>query len=989
MSFVDRARSSFERGDTVRAVLGLVAGLRRHPHDDDGYGLLTEVVRDHVDSSGMEHEIADVVSRHPHRDQILSEMIVGLREREQERVADRLEREGEKRGVRFIPPPEPEPEPEPEAQPEPESQPESTTEAEGESPDDETSSEGARAQTDGLDSEAERDDEEATESGPTDAEDVSEPAIVDDATAAEKRRRAVEERRRQGRRKRRRRTLVVFLAALIVGVVAVGTYAFRAMSRTSNLAEIDEEIRTFDAFSSQSIEATEDVAEGWTSAEFEERVAFARALAVDAGTVPAEEFETRDWETVWGWSAAALGALAREDVESTITLVTRAEREHGESLATIWARARLEEERGAYEEARHGAQRLLDRYPAFVPAHEMTVRIATRLLEFEQARAALATLLELSPEHPYGAVAGMPAPQDVLLEGAEAEAADDVAGGDAFLTAVIAYEDAVSAATGEGTGAAVASARRAVEADPRFAPAHLMLGAALAMEGSAEEAAGAFREAVDGPDASKQLRAIVAAVAPRSLAGAGRPDLAAQFTTPFVRLRGEDVADDFDATWNEKRPRALRRAVGSGSSWGVEALYARVEVLRQSGRHRLAVATLRELDARGIEPARARALAVIAARETGADVGWDPDLESGDAARVSELSADLHAGRYREVVDADLDSLPSWARPIATRIQVKAMLGLRRITRALELLDTTAVGLAYRPELEGLRLRTLARLGRENRAYMAVYEKVADPAPTGLVRLLDLAEATFWQGELRASRKWLDAVAKLDPEHRGAAWICGLLGRARGKLDEAAKCFERSGRSYDATAELLIEIGYLQTQLDNWDEARKMFHKALLRERGDLEAVRGLGEAYTHLDRAIAVRDLERILEGYSKSPETAAVRGELLKWLAVVRGVRDGEEEARVLLEESAALVGERDDILLERARFHRAREEWDEARALYEGALKQNATLADAHLAIARIDLRRQNSETAKRHLKRYLELEPRGRSASWARRTLKRIK
>jgi tetratricopeptide (TPR) repeat protein len=104
---------------------------------------------------------------------------------------------------------------------------------------------------------------------------------------------------------------------------------------------------------------------------------------------------------------------------------------------------------------------------------------------------------------------------------------------------------------------------------------------------------------------------------------------------------------------------------------------------------------------------------------------------------------------------------------------------------------------------------------------------------------------------------------------------------------------------------------------------------------------------------------------------------------------VRDGEEEARVLLEESAALVGERDDILLERARFHRAREEWDEARALYEGALKQNATLADAHLAIARIDLRRQNSETAKRHLKRYLELEPRGRSASWARRTLKRIK
>ena len=76
---------------------------------------------------------------------------------------------------------------------------------------------------------------------------------------------------------------------------------------------------------------------------------------------------------------------------------------------------------------------------------------------------------------------------------------------------------------------------------------------------------------------------------------------------------------------------------------------------------------------------------------------------------------------------------------------------------------------------------------------------------------------------------------------------------------------------------------------------------------------------------------------------------------------------------------------MVLERANYAAGREEWDAARELYDRALRLDPRLADAHLAIAKILLRGDDKAGAGPHLTRYIELQPKGASAAWARRQL----
>ena len=76
---------------------------------------------------------------------------------------------------------------------------------------------------------------------------------------------------------------------------------------------------------------------------------------------------------------------------------------------------------------------------------------------------------------------------------------------------------------------------------------------------------------------------------------------------------------------------------------------------------------------------------------------------------------------------------------------------------------------------------------------------------------------------------------------------------------------------------------------------------------------------------------------------------------------------------------------MLLELARFHQARGAYEDARRLYVDVLETDSTVAEAHLGLAKVAEATEDAETVQTHLKRYLDLQPAGRQAEWARSKL----
>lgn len=969
MSFVGRARSSVERGDTLRAVITLVAGLRRTPDRQDALDYLVELVRDEVESGGIEHEIAQVLAPHPHRDQLLTQMVLGLRARDQDKIADRLIAEAAKRHIRFI-----EPEPEPELEPEPEA--ELEVEGDGKVVSDEIAASSPEERDDPA-APDEASEEVETQSGEDDGRRL-ESAEAESRLSARKRE-VIEQRQAARVAKRRRQTTMLIGVGLIVGIALVGIYGVAAASRTAALHDVDEQLQSLDRFDTDGLKTVVDATRSRDDAVFAERLAFARAVSGDDVEVRLDR-----WETQWGLAASAIAGIANDDIETALAIVTKAERTHAGGLGTDYARALLEERRGNADEARAAATRVIDRYPKFPPAHEVVLRIATRQLEFDAMRAASDRLRAIAPEHPYARLGELPHPRDLLLGPVPdlAAAASPVSAADDFLTACAAYQRAAAAVSAEQPAGVVTHSRAAVAADPQFLPARLLLATALAHGGDAKQAEAEFRTAAAEVH-SAPVRVLLQSVAPIALSGAGRPDLAAAFTTPYPKLRGEGVDDRFDEEVGGRRPASMRKSALTDLavvSWGEEALFARVAVLAASGHYQLAEAMLTDLRTRNLAPGRASVMLQLLRVQR----VRPPDAGAVDAPESDALTAmvnDFAAGRFRATVVEPPDQR-EWAKPTMMRLRAQSMMTLGRVWEALAALETASVGLAYRVGLDGLRLVARARLAPGNVAFTALRDARANADPISSVALLDYAEAQIWQRQLTDAQKWLDRARKIDPDSRRAAWVCGTLAVARDRTEEAEACFSAAGFSAE-NAGLLLALGFMQLEFNRPQKARSFFEAALAADASDADAARGLGAAVV----ASEGRRAQNLLEGVSSSYEVGtAVRAELDRWTAVAAGARDGEEAAFEQLDAAAKVLGPRPDLMLERARYHTSREEWDTARQLYESAVRRDANLAEAHLGVARSILRNEEADDAARpHLERYLELEPTGAASAWVRRQL----
>ncbi len=1014
MSFVARAQKAHLRGDTVRAVLSLVAGLRREPARDDATVMLVELVRDHADPAGIEHEIVEVLSVHPRREEFVSVMLWGLQDRGHVRQAERFRSEAATRGIALLTRPEPEPEPEPVAEPEVEtesevSEPSSSGEASADDEDvasagdeqtpagevgvedrDSDSSEGdeelaeAEAQAEeGDEREApEPEDEEARVSSDRVA---AEPVAEDPAQreAHRKAREAVERGRELRRKKRRRRTAIAIGVGILLGTAVVGTVFWRTSEREARVEVADDGIENFQTFGGEP--AWLAGAEDSPIPRVAERALFARALL-------GEEVEEGDFETVWGYSAVALSSTNRRDLERAIERTTRAERRYPGAVAAGWARARLEEERGDLDAARSAAQRVIDRMPNFAPAHELVARVAARQLEMAEFEAEVKRLAELDPDHPYASLEALPSPIDVFF-GSDREPSTDapsgkLEGADSFVAAANAYRAAVEATDPSET---VRLAEEALERDPSFVVAGVLAAVSHATLGDMAAARAGF-EAASSSDvaAARRVRLLLQAVAPRALAGAGHPSLASRFTTPFPRVRADGVDDRFDSRVEKTRPARLRKSALNDAATlpeGIEAVFSRIEVMRALGEYPLALATLQELDRRGIAVGRARATARMLHLESASATGWDPTADDESTQRVVALAEDFRTGRFASVADAPVEGLPSWAVREAELLRIRSMLPLGRFGDAVLAMQRYGARIDG-PALQGVRLRLASRLPPENSLYETTRERLVASEPTSVQRLVDLAAGAFWQRDYREAEALLADVAKVDSGHRGAAWICWLLAVARetpSDDERAAACLETSGRAWDASATAWLERGHVAESANERASARAAYERALELDPNDVDAARALGASLRRTRDDEALRSL---VERYEKTTANGAVRAILLANVAMLEGAEDGSPQAEVAA--SAAATSNPDEPLVHfvRGRIAEAREDLEGATAFYARALELDPTMSEAHIRLGRIRLQLEDPEAAAEHLRRYVEIEPRGSDTRWAREKLKEL-
>ena len=829
MNLAARARNHFERGDTLRAVLTLVTGLKKAPRvDSEAIGLFTSLIADELNSPGIEHEIAQVVVRIPNAAQYLGPMVVGLRARSEDRIADRIIAECAKRGLTYAPaaPRSSEPDDahadasgdaeEPQTPDEPQHQ-EQATEDLADVPPQAVGGLGSEA------SDAEIEEEEA---------DVENLRRVADANLSNRRERAAAQARDRRTKIRRRLTTWIGLASVVVAVAGVGHYVSRANARASALTLVDQELQSFG--DAQAVNRVVAAAEGFDDPEFTERVAYAQALAGEAA-----EVRLGGWQTPFGHAASAIAGARAGRLEDAVASATKLERQHARSHLVNVALAIVHEARGRPADATKAARAALDRHPGFAVAHEVLVRTAVRSEDRATAEAAVAALSKHVPDHPYVmAVQNYPNARNLVLGGPvpaieESQPAGD---GDPFVAAVWHYRAAARSVRSGESG--VEQARLALDKDPNLVGARVLLASSMAAQRDVEGAAQQFLRAAE--TAHGAAVTLLQAVAPISLSSAGSPRAAAQFTTPYPRLRGAGVGNAIEEIARQRRPAALKQpalSVVATDSAAIEALFARAETIAALGEYATAAAMLRDLSSRNHEPARAVAEANLLQPSPQTPV--DP-LRAGELAQF--------------IVEAQ------GAANLSARVQearIDAMLRLGRIEEASSAMGSLT-GLARQPVADVLRMRLLARQQKTAEAD-AIFDALAAIDKPDARTAVGVARRAALKGKTTDAWKRIRAAMRAHPQDPWIAQACVHIALLRDNTDDAQSCGGVMPSSEHP--DLLIEVGLMQLHAGQQSSAQESLAAAFA-ARPNPDAARALGRRIAAQRGSSMHRDLERAVTG-------------------------------------------------------------------------------------------------------------------------------
>lgn len=1049
MSFEERARKSYERKDYVRALIVLVEGLKRNPERAESLDFLLRIYTEHCENPGLERDVLDALVLQPDCESLVGQVCVRLEAAGKESMYRALVQQMRERRLEIIWPPEPiEPEPEPEKVEEAENLPadsESVELADGEEVRvSENPEEGVERAEDAHGERMQiaasvpllRADISAEVQAARSAVDSSAERrlYIQNETVTSRANRPGRSRvardngdARIGGRRPPRAVLIAGVVILLL-LVGFGLYRWDDMRVTSRIHRLDAMLTQFDPEQADAFEQALQKAIQATVGEskaLRELQNFAKAVtAIESA---AENIAQPDDEPVTSWGAGALvlWAIDNNDIERALAETVKLEFTHPDSLSALWVRGRLLEHMGDRAAAQKKYEQTTQQFPRFVPAYLGMARMAARSLDLQGWNQSLENLQKVSAEHPFHRLKLEPALDEVLLSAPSAEASEASDAPDGrlqlaaqalkhgrFYAAMLTYNFALEALDEANHAVARGLAEQAVEYDPGLRIARVLLGALEAMDGDVELASERFLAAVSSVHASDHasiaLRMLVQRVAPLSLSASGRADLAIMFTSPVApapiehaELEGRQPSalEELLKEQQAKRPAALdlltAELVGAHPA-AARALLARAYTLNALGAGAQVAESLPVLTEDSPE-ARQAALEQLVAH-----IVLNQRQEARrQLGRIAEQSVERHTaeaifahleGRFSDAIEQG--NIAYAARPEDPRVLRPLVLSLiesRKGREAITILEQAKVAPIWRGELESLKVRAYARLAMREMLSKELLNQLVDgcaPAEQySLNQQIDLITASLWLRQNHCAKERIQRSA-LTPEHPEWTWVSGLYYRAIGERDRAAVLFRKSWRSDQNNPELLVELGSMHLEFERYELAQEAFYAAILRDRGSIEALRGISRTYYAYDRPRGRRDLARMLSNLGSAPHYGPQRAELLKWLAVLHGLREGAPEALSYLEQARQEVGDRADLLIELARYHEARREFAIARIQYANALQKNSTMPEAHYGLAQMAIHAGDYRVASDHLKRFIALTPAGKEQDQAQAQLVQI-
>ncbi|MFB6373965.1 MAG: tetratricopeptide repeat protein, partial [Bradymonadaceae bacterium] len=692
---------------------------------------------------------------------------------------------------------------------------------------------------------------------------------------------------------------------------------------------------------------------------------------------------------------------ARDDLEAAVRAATKLSRTRPrDDLVRIWTRGRVAEYRGEIEAARRLYRRGRVTYPDFVPFITGALRVAFVQFDRKAVDRLVNRLNDRNPDHSYGLLAEVEFPRVGGSRDGEAEEKNDgeaaATSESVFIQAVRRYRQAVSALYGGRFEKAVDRASELVGRRDHFGPAFWVRAVARAALFEVEAASGDFGRIAGLSGLARRYQWQLRRVAPTMLAAAGRPDLGAKYIVPGegpipVRPRrpGRDGAGDKAAERETIVPRTSRwNTAGSEESFAKlkrGAELARIRVLVELGHHGRAARLLAALRDRTED--RESRLAVLAA-EIEARRGRRPagpgEWARESASREARLVDAFYSGRFDRAIELGGKLLEETPSVDLVRYVALSYAATDRGRRALRTLERADLSVLARPALDRVRARIVSRLWHRDAPQTRGIDRLEGLEPTSTQAAVDLAAVMLWKHRVEAAESWSQKAWKRAPDYPEANWMRGLILRLRDG-GQSERFLTRSWRADGDGVRLSMELGYANLGLDKHERARDLFYSALLADPTSVEAIRGLGRAYHGFSPRKGRWNFERFLENYEGEPSRAVQAAEVLRWLGVFHGVREGHEKGRTYLDRAVDRAGRRPVLLLELARYHRARDQRDEARRLYVDVLERDSTMAEAHLGLARVAGASDNEATMQTHLNRYLDLQPTGRHAAWVRKQL----
>lgn len=1000
MNFEARARRAYERGEPMRALFLLVEGFKRQQGSREALLWLLELYASHNRAVGLEEDIVHILSLEEDASQHLTRLIVQLEQHQHQHLIDALL--AKSLAVGLMPAP---------------------VEDVFETPPRKHEHDGVFMEVEVLDILDDEDealetfdepfDETSWSTGrqakitfdapreaidPIDSDATSEPTADEPLDALPPQRHSPKP--KPPKRSNKKAWLVV-AAITVAGLV---TWAW--VDRRAGVDVLDRQMERLDVLNPQPFErALKQSSARWglSSSEVESRRQFATALMALETEHPALKVRPQG-DHPWSLAAGVLHDIHAGALERAIAQATTLSHQWPNQLPSLWASARLAQARGQHKKALDLYEQLHEKHPQFLFGMMARLRMAAERGDHMQWDVAQRQILALDENHPYLTIntQTLPTAQSYLQTHASYKAAvpKPPAALDSFLQARQHYFQAYDAWRRQDGSSAKKFIAMARKESPLWFESSLLEVVITATHGSVTDAARLALDLGKREDLSPEARLKLMGVMPYILceANACSYALALLFdpggdASAHLWLKKADKADRLFYEQNRPVSFALQP-----SQWQphtevlATALMTRAHVLLESGYGQMAIETIKAMAQAQVINAPARLLRLEATMRMGQRHHYQDGLRAlGDGAyrAIGQAALSLLENNHQQAL-TDLQKQPAGdvlSTPFGVRVYVRALLANEKYKEALSMMKAHPWMPSYQWSRQGLVLRVLAKANDANAEKLL--KQLEARRASHISQKVDLAAVLMWRGQIAKAQALASQVIARQPNHPEANRIMGVTYRHMRQYSKSHRYMLKASAMGDEASVSSQQVASMYMELGRFAEARKLYYKAFLANRQDVVSLGGMARAFMKHDAERGRHEFARFYQGFVNKSKFRAQAGETSKWLGVLHGSREGKPESLSYLARALKELGPRADVLIEYGRYHHARGEHQKARAHFVSALQADSTSANAHLGLAKVALSLKQMKSARGHLHKFLELQPFGPQARWAKRTIEHTK